>query len=126
MDLFLAKSEGPTKAYERDVDPEKDMRNTPFHSTDRALLTPSKSVLSFLFVKPYHQRQGVASQLLRWGKEKADELGAKMWVVSTPYARPVYEKHGWKLVEVCEVGLERFGGEGTYERAWMVREPEKL
>lgn len=78
--------------------------------------------LSFFFVHPDFQRRGVGSMLLQWAKEGGNEL-KKIWVTSTPQARIVYEKHGWKVVETTEIDLKKYGGEGTYVRYWMLRYP---
>ncbi|KAF8862419.1 acyl-CoA N-acyltransferase [Acephala macrosclerotiorum] len=105
MELWGDKVAGPRQFYDRDVDVSKDMH------------------LSFFFVQPEHQRRGIGSKLLQWGKEKGDELCAKIWITSTPQARPVYEKNGWKVVEKHEIDLGKYGGEGSYVRFWMLRSP---
>jgi GNAT superfamily N-acetyltransferase len=78
-------------------------------------------VLSFFFVDPYYQRQGIGSLLLKWGKEKADESGAKKWLTSTPQAVPVYQKNGWEVMDIYDIDLEKHSGEGHYIRSWMLR-----
>lgn len=80
-------------------------------------------MLSFLFVHPDHQRCGIGSLLLGWGKEKGHELHKNIWLTSTPQARSVYEKNGWKVMESYEVDLAKYGGQGTYVRFWMLRSP---
>jgi GNAT superfamily N-acetyltransferase len=77
--------------------------------------------LSFCFVHPEYQRRGIASLLLRWGTQKADELHANIWLTSTPQAVSTYEKSGWKVVDQQEIDLAKYGGEAVYIRAWMVR-----
>ena len=72
---------------------------------------------------PDHHRKGIASLLLEWGKQRADELQTKIWLSSTPQAVPAYEKNGWEIKERYEVDLGKYGGEGIYSRAWMVRVP---
>lgn len=79
--------------------------------------------LSLLFVHPEYQRQGIGSLLLEWGKKKADETRARIWLSSTPQAVSTYERNGWKVVERYDVMLEKYGGQGVYSRAWMLREP---
>jgi GNAT superfamily N-acetyltransferase len=76
-------------------------------------------------VHPDFQRQGIASLLLQWGLYKADELHAKLWVASTPQAIKAYEKSGFEIVERHDVDLSKYGGEGIYSRAWMLRLPMK-
>jgi hypothetical protein len=50
-------------------------------------------------------------------------LQAKTWISSTPQAVSIYQRNGWKVVDKHEVALEKYGGEGLYSRAWMLREP---
>ena len=80
--------------------------------------------MSLFFVDPEYQRQGIGSLLLKWGVKKADELGANIWLTSTPKAASTYERNGWKVMERYEVDLGRHGGEGLYVRRWMLREPK--
>jgi GNAT superfamily N-acetyltransferase len=77
-------------------------------------------------VHPDFQRRGIASLLLKWGCQQADEAGAKMWCMSTPQAIRTYEKNGWEVVDWQEVDLGRYGGGGIYRRAWMVRLPKPV
>lgn len=37
--------------------------------------------------------------MMKWGTEKADELGLDAFVESTEIARRTYEKHGFSVVE---------------------------
>lgn len=82
-----------------------------------------KAGLAFFFVLPEFQRRGIGSLLLEWGKKKADELGAKIWLTATPQATPVYEENGWKIVDRYEINLTKYGGDGLYVRSWMLRKP---
>ena len=86
------------------------------------LIWTSSVALSLLFVHPEYQRQGIGSLLLDWGLKKADEMKARIWVASTPQAVSTYERNGWRVVERYDVMLEKYGGQGVYSRAWMVRE----
>ncbi|KAI5458830.1 hypothetical protein BGZ63DRAFT_52758 [Mariannaea sp. PMI_226] len=54
--------------------------------------------LNILFTHPDYRRQGVADLILAWGKQKADEMGVEMWLDATKYGVPVYEKHGFIVV----------------------------
>lgn len=130
MELWGDKVAGPRQFYDRDVDVSKDMRMF----SDLLLLLICKLIqvdyllmriqdLSFFFVHPEYQRRGIGSKLLQWGKKKGDELGTKIWITSTPQARPVYEKNGWKVIEKHEIDLGKYGGEGLYVRFWMLRSP---
>ncbi|KAL5326441.1 hypothetical protein ACEPPN_004126 [Leptodophora sp. 'Broadleaf-Isolate-01'] len=105
VDLWMEKVRGTRRFAERDVDAERDMD------------------LSFCFVHPQYQRQGVASSLLKLGSQEADARKARFWCTSTPQAVSTYEKNGWRVVETHEVDLGKYGGNSIYTRAWMVREP---
>jgi GNAT superfamily N-acetyltransferase len=74
-------------------------------------------------VLPEYQRQGIGSLLLEWGKRRADELQAKVWITSTPQGVKAYEKNGWVVKGRYDIDLGKHGGEGLYSRAWMVRLP---
>lgn len=54
---------------------------------------------------------------------QADDLGAKWWCLSTPNAVDAYKKNGWKIIERLDTDLSKFGGEGIYSQAWMLRTP---
>jgi GNAT superfamily N-acetyltransferase len=81
--------------------------------------------LSLCFVRPEYQRQGVGSLLLQWGIKKADELEADIWLTSTPQAVRTYQTNGWELREIHALDLGKYGGNGFYNRSWMVR-PAKV
>ncbi|RDW74166.1 hypothetical protein BP5796_07608 [Coleophoma crateriformis] len=108
MELWTVKVLGMRQYSDRDVDVEKDM------------------FLQYLFVDPAYHRRGIGSLLLEWGSQKADDLQAKVWLTSTPVAVKAYEKNGWCVKETHEILLGQYGGEGTYTRAWMLREPRRV
>lgn len=129
-ELWREKLAGLGQYYDRDVDVTKDMRMCSISllflvckSCGVRLSLMRTLDLSYFFVHPDYQRRGIGSKLLQWGKEKGDALGAKIWISSTPQARPVYEKNGWKVVESHEIDLDKHGGEGSYVRYWMLRSP---
>jgi len=104
MELWGEKVKGPERSQVRDKT--KDMH------------------LSLCFVHPDFQRRGIATLLLKWGLEKADAENIKLWCTSTPQAVKTYEKSGWKVIDLQDIELGKYGGEGTYQRAWMLRLPE--
>jgi GNAT superfamily N-acetyltransferase len=55
--------------------------------------------LEQLVVAQAYRRKGVATLLVNWGKEKADELGIESCVESTPFAAPIYERLGYGNVD---------------------------
>jgi GNAT superfamily N-acetyltransferase len=76
-----------------------------------------------LSVKKSHQRQGIASALLRWGKEYATELGLPVYVEATPDGVPVYRKFGYETVETFSMDLTKYGGKGPYTELGMRLSP---
>ena len=72
---------------------------------------------------PEYQGRGVAKLLLDAGLEIADKAHAKIWLSSTPNAVGLYEKNGWDIKERYDTDLSKFGGEGLYSPAWMLRLP---
>lgn len=93
-------------------------------SAENSVVNIDVADLTFCFVHPQYQRQGIASSLLELGTQEADRRKAKFWCTSTPQAVRAYEKSGWKVVETHDVDLRQYGGKGIYTRSWMVREPK--
>ena len=60
-------------------------------------------VLHIIFTHPDYRRQGVASLLLDWGTQKADEMGVEMWLDAGELGVPVYKKHGFVVVHETRV-----------------------
>ncbi|EEP82536.1 predicted protein [Uncinocarpus reesii 1704] len=80
-------------------------------------------ILNMLCVLPDYQGKGIGRQFLKWGMDKADELGARIYLESTPAGYPVYLKYGWDLVEECVIDYTRFGGAGSQTFLLMIRNP---
>lgn len=72
---------------------------------------------------PEYQRRGVGSLLLQSGIERAEGVQAKIWLTSTPQAVPTYLKNGWEVKEIQPIDLGKYGGNGIYNRACMLRLP---
>lgn len=53
--------------------------------------------LDLLAVHPSFQGRGLASKLLRWGLECADEEGVEVFLTSSPDGRRLYEKYGFEI-----------------------------
>ncbi|PWY80750.1 acyl-CoA N-acyltransferase, partial [Aspergillus sclerotioniger CBS 115572] len=76
--------------------------------------------LNILGTHPSYRRRGVASEMIKWGIDRADEEGIEAFVISAPMARPVYLKHGFELV----LEGEDLGGEhGEFVPGYMLRKP---
>lgn len=74
----------------------------------------SKTDLGILATHPTHHGRGIASQLLKWGLERADRDGLEMFLSASPAGRPIYEKKGFRVVE-----MEEFAR--GYVQAYMLR-----
>ncbi|KFA69703.1 hypothetical protein S40285_08107 [Stachybotrys chlorohalonatus IBT 40285] len=70
-----------------------------FDAPRRRLATRPQVYLNIIYTHPDFRRQGVANVMLAWGKQKADEMGVEMWLDATKYGVPVYQKHGFIVVE---------------------------
>ncbi|KAI9645891.1 hypothetical protein NHQ30_005328 [Ciborinia camelliae] len=65
----------------------------------REKLAPRSQVyLNIIYTHPSYRRRGIASMMMEWGKQKADEMGVEMWLDATVYGVPVYKKHGFSVV----------------------------
>lgn len=62
--------------------------------------------LELLATRPEYQGRGAGGMLLRWGIERADEKGERMFLDASPKGRPIYEHFGFKEVEKLVVDLE--------------------
>ncbi|EAW15249.1 GNAT family N-acetyltransferase [Aspergillus clavatus NRRL 1] len=72
--------------------------------------------LNMLGTHPAYHGRGLASRLLRWGLERADAEGVETYLSASRAGRPLYEKYGFRVVEVREVAA-------GYVQWYMVREP---
>ncbi|KAK5628705.1 hypothetical protein RRF57_004420 [Xylaria bambusicola] len=85
--------------------------------------------LSLLCTSPKYHRRGAAKALLTPMLAMADTAGLQCYLEATPGGRPVYEKLGFRTVEVKEfdIGALTSGRmKGLYELSIMIREPQKL
>ncbi|KAF2771517.1 acyl-CoA N-acyltransferase [Teratosphaeria nubilosa] len=84
--------------------------------------------LDILVVHPAFQRRGAGTQLLSWGCEQADKLGVPIVLESTPAGLSLYQRVGFKHVNVVAADMEQFGwhepcDEDAAKRSYMIREP---
>ena len=75
-----------------------------------------------LHTDPKHQRRGAASALIRWGTQKADELGLPVYLESSAEGHVLYNRHGFKDIEIFEVDLKPFGHDKIHCAPLMLRE----
>lgn len=59
-------------------------------------------------VLPEYQRRGIASRLLQWGVDKADEDKLVSWLNARPAGQRLYEKVGWEVVRVIPFDIRGF------------------
>jgi predicted N-acetyltransferase YhbS len=82
--------------------------------------------LHMLHTDPKQQGRGAGSALLKWGIQKADELGLPAYLESSPDAHGFYKKYGFEDVEVYEMDLSLYGGPDKKHTApMMMRQPRK-
>ena len=67
-------------------------------------------ILDMLSTHPDHCRRGAGSMLVKWGTNKADELGLDCYLEGSSQGRGLYEKHGYQLVREVKCDLSEFGG----------------
>lgn len=58
-----------------------------------------EKVLDIIFTDPKHQRRGVGSKLVKWGTDRADEMGVDAFLEATRFGRPLYENNGFEVTE---------------------------
>lgn len=75
-----------------------------------------------LFTNPDYERQGVGSALIEWGCQKADELGLKMFVESSPRGRAVYPRFGFVETKAFDLKWPEFEDMGPVVWHQMERE----
>ena len=68
-------------------------------------------MLDTLVTLPQHGRKGAGSMLVRWGCEKADEVGVEAFLEASPMGAPMYARHGFQPVKTVELDLRRWSGE---------------
>jgi predicted N-acetyltransferase YhbS len=67
-------------------------------------------VLDTLVTLQNHERRGAGSMLVRWGCEKADEVGVEAYLEASPMGAPMYARHGFRPVKEVELDLTKWGG----------------
>ena len=74
--------------------------------------------LEIIATLPEYQGKGAAGQLMRWGVQRADELGVPCYLEANTLGRPIYERFGFRVAG--EFTLEEIG----HVEYFMVREPK--
>lgn len=83
--------------------------------------------LNILFTNPQHHRRGAGAMLVKWGVDRADELGIEAYHESSIEARKLYERFGYKAVKAVEFDMADYGRPelGVDVNALMYREARK-
>ncbi|BCR87273.1 GNAT family N-acetyltransferase [Aspergillus chevalieri] len=71
--------------------------------------------LDMLGTHPSYNGKGIASMLLKWGLDRADNDKVPVFLSASPAGKPVYERRGFRVVQEEEVA-------GGYVQAYMVRD----
>jgi ribosomal protein S18 acetylase RimI-like enzyme len=79
--------------------------------SQRMLILPA---LLDLATAPSYRRRGLASILVKWGIERADENRKTIILDASPSGFPLYKTLGFKEVDKLEIPLEEYGGEGVH------------
>ena len=81
-------------------------------------------MLDLLVTSPEHQQRGAGKMLLQWGMNVADESGLPCYVESSPEGYNLYRKNGFEDVDYIFNDMTRWGHEGVYRYAVMIRPTE--
>ena len=64
-----------------------------------------KPDLRTMVVLPEYQRRGIASKLLKWGTEKADQEKIVGYLNARPSGKGIYERAGWQIMRISDIEL---------------------
>jgi GNAT superfamily N-acetyltransferase len=81
--------------------------------------------LHMLHADPAFQGRGAGGMLVEWGTKIADELGLPAYLESSPKGYRVYQRYGFKDLEVFDFDMAPHGGTGLYKEPLMIREPTR-
>lgn len=65
--------------------------------------------LNLLSTRPTHHRRGAGSMLIKWGLDRADELGVEAYHESSIEGRPLYERFGYKVIKEVKFDMAQYG-----------------
>lgn len=68
-------------------------------------------ILESLVTHPDHHRRGAGGMLVKWGNQRADELGLVSYLEGSRDGRALYERYGFNEVRGIRCDLREFGGE---------------
>ncbi|KAK7973239.1 hypothetical protein PG996_007463 [Apiospora saccharicola] len=95
------------------------------NESQRKWTTDDMLGLSLLCVSPKYHRKGIATALLAPMLDIADAEGRKTYLEATVAGRPLYEKLGFREVDVLKFDFDALTKErnGLYKNFVMIREP---
>lgn len=67
-------------------------------------------ILETLVCLPSHHRRGAGGMLVKWGTDKADELGLLAYLEASAQGKGLYLKYGFQTIGELECDLSEFGG----------------
>jgi GNAT superfamily N-acetyltransferase len=78
-------------------------------------------LLSILVVHPEHQRRGLGAKQLKWGLDKADEMGLQAYLESSPKGKGLYAKYGFEEEGMMKFDARTYGRADDVPHTYMVR-----
>ncbi|KAK5137591.1 hypothetical protein LTR08_007886 [Meristemomyces frigidus] len=78
-------------------------------------------LLHILVTLPQYHRRGVGAMHLKWGIERADEMGVPVYLESSPIGRPLYARMGFEFQGWLPADVRDFGAEKELPHALMLR-----
>jgi GNAT superfamily N-acetyltransferase len=78
-------------------------------------------LLSILAVHPEHQRRGLGALQLKYGLEKADEMGLRVYLESSPKGKGLYKKYGFEEEGTMKFDARSYGRAEDVPHTYMTR-----
>ncbi|KAF1356348.1 acyl-CoA N-acyltransferase [Delphinella strobiligena] len=77
--------------------------------------------LAVLVVSEQYQRRGVGSAAMKWGLDRADELGLPAYLESSRQGRGLYERWGFRVVKLLPFDAREYGHSASADHYVMVK-----
>ncbi|KAI5268552.1 hypothetical protein E4T47_07757 [Aureobasidium subglaciale] len=84
------------------------------------------ALLKLLATDPTAQRRGAGAAALRWGLEKADDLGLPVYLEGSVMGRYLYTKNGFKDIREFLIDTAKYGRPHTVPHWCMLREAKHM
>lgn len=82
-------------------------------------------LLSILATHVDHHRRGIGAMHMKWGCDKADELGLPAYLEASPKGKALYERFGFEAVGNMEFDARKWGHVDEIEHVCMLRPAKK-